>query len=109
MKTKENFSKKPCIDKSDHGTIEADELSETKIYSFVNFANETEEITIEKLMKKGYSAYEAEAYLSKLNIQRLFDNDNNGKNVDFSPDLYLPQPRIEIVKPNKIKRNINYG
>jgi len=84
-------------------------MSEGKKGSFVNYSNETEEITIEKLMKKGYSAYEAEAYLSKLNIQRLFASDNDCKNIDFNPELYVPVPRIEIIKPKRIKRNRKYG
>ena len=84
-------------------------MSEGKKGSFVDYSNETEEITIEKLMEKGYSSCQAEAYLSKLNIKKLFENDNDCKNIDFNPELYIPQARIEIIKPKRIKRNRKYG
>ena len=66
-------------------------MSEAKKGSFVDYSNETEEITIEKLMEKGYSAYEAEAYLSKLNIQRLFASDNDFcLDIIYWDDLLFP-------------------
>lgn len=61
----------------------------------LDYSNETGELTIEKLMKNGFSAYEASAYLNKLRIQRLSENDNDCKNAVFNPDLRLPVDRMK--------------
>jgi hypothetical protein len=63
--------------------------------SFLDYSNETEGLTIEKLMNNGFSAYEASAYLNKLRIQRLSENDNNCKNDVFNLDLRLPVDRMK--------------
>lgn len=63
--------------------------------AFVNYDNETEEMTIEILMKRGFSACEAEAYLNKIYIQRLFENDNDCTNMRFNPELRIPKDRMK--------------
>ncbi len=63
--------------------------------SFLDYSNETEELTIEKLMKNGFSAYEASAYLNKLRIQKLSENDNDCKNDVYNPELRLPVDRMK--------------
>lgn len=68
---------------------------------FVDYSNETSDLTIEILMKRGFSAYEASAYLSKLNIQKLFANDNDCTNVRFNPELRLPPDRMKNSKYKK--------
>ena len=68
---------------------------------FINYSNETEDMTIESLMKRGFTAYEAEAYLSKLKIQKLFENDNDCKNEFYNPELNMPQDRMKNFNPKK--------
>lgn len=62
---------------------------------FIDYSNETEELTIKSLVEIGYSAYEAEAYLSKLKIQRLSENDNGCKNKHYNKELRIPPDRMK--------------
>lgn len=62
--------------------------------SFVDYSNETEELTIKSLVDIGYSAYEADAYLRKLKIQRLSNNDNGCKNEHYNKELNMPNDRM---------------
>jgi len=69
--------------------------------SFIDYSNETEELTIKSLMGIGYSAYEAEAYLSKLRIQRLSENDNDCKNGNYNKELRIPPDRMKRFETKK--------
>jgi len=69
--------------------------------SFLDYSNETEDLTIEKLMSNGFSAYEASAYLSKLRIQRLSENDNDCKNELYNPELRMPKDRMNTFVDKK--------
>lgn len=62
---------------------------------FIDYSNETEELTIKSLVDIGYSAYEAEAYLSKLMIKRLSENDSGCKNEDYNNELRMPPDRMK--------------
>lgn len=76
-------------------------LSKISCPSFLDYSNETEDLTIEKLMSKGFSAYEASAYLSKLRIQRLSENDNDCKNELYNPELRIPKDRMKTFSDKK--------
>lgn len=62
---------------------------------FIDYSNETEDLTILSLVGIGYSPYEAAAYLSKLKIQRLSHNDNDCKNKDYNKELRIPPDRMK--------------
>lgn len=69
--------------------------------SFIDYSNETEELTIKTLMGIGYSAYEAESYLSKLRIQRLSEIDNDCKNENYNKELRIPPDRMKRFETKK--------
>lgn len=70
-------------------------LSKISSPSFLDYSNETEELTIENLMSNGFSAYEASAYLNKLRIQKLSENDNGCRNELYNPELRMPKDRMK--------------
>lgn len=69
-----------------------------------DYSNETEEFTIKSLLGNGFSVYEATAYLSKLRIKRLSENDNGCKNEFYNHDLRMPKDRMGTFIDKKIKR-----
>lgn len=69
--------------------------------SILDYSNETKDLTIKHLVSIGYSVYEAQAYLSKLRIQRLSENDNGCKNEDYNKELRMPPDRMKVFEQNK--------
>jgi len=69
-------------------------LSKKNRPSIADYSNETEELTIKSLMGNGFTANEASAYLNKLMIQRLSENDNDCRNDVYNPDLMIPADRM---------------
>jgi len=72
--------------------------------NFIDYSNETETLTIKDLLDSGFSPYESAAYLSKMKIQKFFENDNGGKNEDFKRERgidQLPLPRSKTKKKER--------
>ena len=82
-----------------------EKLNFLKINNIVDYSKETNELTIEMLMSKGFSAYEASAYLNKLKIQKIIENDMGGKNEFFNKDLQLPADRMKDFVNKNCKNN----
>lgn len=76
-------------------------LSEKVKGSVIDYSNETEELTIKSLVDKGFTAYEASAYLNKLMIKKLSENDNDCKNVDYNSELRMPMDRMKKFKDKR--------
>jgi hypothetical protein len=70
-------------------------LSKKSKGSFIDYSNETEDLTILSLVGIGYTPYEAAAYLSKLKIQRLSENDSGCKNEHYNKELRMPRDRMK--------------
>lgn len=73
--------------------------------SFIDYSNETKDLTILSLVGIGYTPYEAAAYLSKLKIQRLSENDNDCKNVHYNKELRMPDDRMKRFETKKGYKN----
>ena len=70
-------------------------MSKVKIESFVDYSDEVSEAEIKRMLKLGYTVGLAKAYLNKLRIQKMFENDNGGKNEDYNRDLFgIPPDRM---------------
>jgi hypothetical protein len=79
-------------------------VNEVKKENFVDYSNETADMTIKSLMEKGYSVCQASSYLSKLRIKKLFESDNGGKNADYNRDLFGTPPDRMAGWKNKSKK-----
>lgn len=76
-------------------------LSVIKSSNFIDYSNETDELTVEILMEKGFSIYEASAYLSKINVKKISEKDNGCNNEKFNPELRMPRDRMKDFKNKK--------
>jgi len=68
---------------------------------FFDYSYETEGLTIELLMEKGFSVSEALAWLSKNNIKKISENDNGCRNDLFNPSLRMPPDRMKRFRNKK--------